>query len=343
MDEQQLTQLLTRFPDIHVLVVGDFFLDEYLLIDRRLSEISLETGLEAYQVVDARNSPGAAGTVSSNLRSLGVQVTTLGVISGDGRGYELRRRLMERGVNVEPLIVRDDRFTPTYTKPLVREADGRQHEIQRLDIKNRDPLPEEAEQAVIARLREFVPDVHGVIIGDQVQERNCGVITDRIRGELMALARTHPDTVFAADSRERIGLFRDVIIKPNRREAVQAVYPDRGSDASRSLLEACGEELYRRTGRPVFITVGAEGTLLFDAGGCDHIPAVPVRGPIDIVGAGDSVMAGLVSALCTGAEPAEAALVGNLVASITIQQIGATGTATRRQVLDRFREFSRPN
>jgi len=343
MDEQQLTQLLTRFPDIHVLVVGDFFLDEYLLIDRRLSEISLETGLEAYQVVDARNSPGAAGTVSSNLRSLGVQVTTLGVISGDGRGYELRRRLMERGVNVEPLIVRDDRFTPTYTKPLVREADGRQHEIQRLDIKNRDPLPEEAEQAVIARLREFVPDVHGVIIGDQVQERNCGVITDRIRDELMALARTHPDTVFAADSRERIGLFRDVIIKPNRREAVQAVYPDRGSDASRSLLEACGEELYRRTGRPVFITVGAEGTLLFDAGGCDHIPAVPVRGPIDIVGAGDSVMAGLVSALCTGAEPAEAALVGNLVASITIQQIGATGTATRRQVLDRFREFSRPN
>jgi len=343
MDEQQLTQLLTRFPDIHVLVVGDFFLDEYLLIDRRLSEISLETGLEAYQVVDARNSPGAAGTVSSNLRSLGVQVTTLGVISGDGRGYELRRRLMERGVNVEPLIVRDDRFTPTYTKPLVREADGRQHEIQRLDIKNRDPLPEEAEQAVIARLREFVPDVHGVIIGDQVQERNCGVITDRIRGELMALARTHPDTVFAADSRERIGLFRDVIIKPNRREAVQAVYPDRESDASRSLLEACGEELYRRTGRPVFITVGAEGTLLFDAGGCDHIPAVPVRGPIDIVGAGDSVMAGLVSALCTGAEPAEAALVGNLVASITIQQIGATGTATRRQVLDRFREFSRPN
>ncbi|MFQ5342416.1 MAG: bifunctional heptose 7-phosphate kinase/heptose 1-phosphate adenyltransferase, partial [Anaerolineae bacterium] len=325
----------------HVLVVGDFFLDEYLLIDRRLSEVSLETGLEAYQVVGVRSSPGAAGTVASNLRSLGVQVTTLGVIGGDGRGYELRRGLMERGVNVEQLIVRDDRFTPTYTKPLVREADGRQHEIQRLDIKNRDPLPEEAEQAVIARLREFVPDVHGVIIGDQVQERNCGVITDRVRDELMALARTQPDTVFAADSRERIGLFRNVIIKPNRHEVVQAVYPDRESDASRSLLEACGAELCWRTGRPVFITVGAEGILLSDAGGCEHIPAVPARGPIDIVGAGDSVMAGLVSALCAGAEPAEAALVGNLVASITVQQIGTTGTATRQQVLERFRAFSR--
>ena len=31
-------------------------------------------------------------------------------------------------------------------------------------------------------------------------------------------------------------------------------------------------------------------------------------------------------------------LVGNLVASLTIQQLGATGTATRAQVLARFEE-----
>ena len=342
MDENRLAQLLSRFPDIHVLVIGDFFLDEYLIIDRRLSETSLETGLEAYQVVETRDSPGAAGTVVSNLRSLGVQVTALGVVGDDGRGYELRRGLTERGVNVEPLIVRDDRFTPTYTKPLLREPDGRQHEIQRLDIKNRTPLAEEAEQAIIARLREFVPGVHGVIIADQVQEHNCGVVTDRVREEVMTLAQAHPDKVFAADSRERIGLFREVIIKPNRREAVRAVCPDRERDVDRTLLERCGAELYRRTGRPVFLTAGADGILLFDAEGHKHIPTVTVSGPVDIVGAGDSVMAGLVSALCAGAEPAEAALVGNLVASVTIQQIGTTGAATRRQVLDRFREFSRP-
>ena len=51
-------------------------------------------------------------------------------------------------------------------------------------------------------------------------------------------------------------------------------------------------------------------------------------------------MAGIVSALCCGATPVEAALVGNLVASITIQQIGTTGTATREQVLGRYREVS---
>jgi len=66
-----------------------------------------------------------------------------------------------------------------------------------------------------------------------------------------------------------------------------------------------------------------------------HVPGVRVSGPIDIVGAGDSTMAGIVSALCSGATLVEAAQVGNLVASITIQQIGTTGTATRQQVIER--------
>jgi sugar/nucleoside kinase (ribokinase family) len=52
-------------------------------------------------------------------------------------------------------------------------------------------------------------------------------------------------------------------------------------------------------------------------------------------------MAGIVSALCCGASPAEAAAVGNLVASITVQQIGTTGTATRKQVLERNKDVER--
>jgi sugar/nucleoside kinase (ribokinase family) len=45
-----------------------------------------------------------------------------------------------------------------------------------------------------------------------------------------------------------------------------------------------------------------------------------------------------VSALCCGATYTEAARLGTLVASITIQQIGTTGTATRTQVLERYKE-----
>ena len=101
---------------------------------------------------------------------------------------------------------------------------------------------------------------------------------------------------------------------------------------------SCGHELYQRSRRPVFLTVGADGILVFDGDGMTHVPGIRVQGPIDIVGAGDSTMAGIVSSLCCGATHAEAAMVGNLVASITVQQIGTTGTATREQVVERSRK-----
>jgi sugar/nucleoside kinase (ribokinase family) len=63
-----------------------------------------------------------------------------------------------------------------------------------------------------------------------------------------------------------------------------------------------------------------------------------VSGPIDVVGAGDSTSAGIACALAAGRTPEEAAAFGNLVASITIRQLGTTGTATPGQVRQRWRQ-----
>ena len=342
MDESRLKEILDKFEQAKALVVGDFFLDKYMVIDRALSEVSLETGLEAHQVVEVRCSPGAAGTVTSNLRALDVEVTALGVIGHDGEGYELKRGLLQRGVHIDPLIERDDLFTPTYTKPMMRELDGRDHETNRLDIKNRTPLARSVEDQILERLRTYVPQMDGVIVADQVQERNCGVVTDRVREEIARLAQKYPGIIFAADSRTRISLFREVIIKPNEREATLALHSDYTGEIDLGMAWESGQELFCRNGKPVFVTVGEEGILLFTEEGGEHIRAVPVRGDIDIVGAGDSVMAGIVASLCTGADPRDAALVGNLVASVIIQQVGTTGAASRQQVFDRFRSLSRP-
>jgi len=59
---------------------------------------------------------------------------------------------------------------------------------------------------------------------------------------------------------------------------------------------------------------------------------------LDIVGAGDSATSGIAAALLSGATTTEAAEVGNLVASITVQQLGTTGTASPNQILARCRE-----
>ena len=67
------------------------------------------------------------------------------------------------------------------------------------------------------------------------------------------------------------------------------------------------------------------------------VPAFRVEGPIDICGAGDASTAGIVLGLSLGLLPHEAALLGCAVSSITIQQIGVTGTATVSQVQKRLK------
>ena len=331
MQPQRLRALLDRFPSATVLVVGDFFLDKYLDLDPRLSEPSLETGLDAYQVVGVRTYPGAAGTVVNNLRALEVNVRVLGVIGEDGEGDDLLRGLGRIGVDGASLIRTPTRFTPTYLKPMLAAAAGPARELNRLDTKNRAPLPAELEARVLAGLDALLPAVQAVVISDQVSERNCGLITDRVRAALSAQARAWPGVHFAADSRERIAEFLDVIVKPNAREAARAT--------GQTDLLAAGQALFSRTGRAAIVTDGEQGAYVFDAHGRERVPTARVAGPIDVVGAGDSVMAGLTSALCAGATLAEAALVGNLTASITIQQLGVTGTASRAQVLARLEEI----
>jgi len=146
---------------------------------------------------------------------------------------------------------------------------------------------------------------------------------------------------FTADSRARIGLYHDVILKPNAREALTAVGQPITADpdpvADRAQIEAAGSRLYRRSGQPVFLTLGSEGILAFHQDGPTLVPAVKVRGPIDIVGAGDAALAGLTSALCAGATVSEAAEIACLAAGVTIRQIGTTGTASRRQIVDLHR------
>src|SRR5437660_4637298 len=106
LTESVLRQVLERIPSLTIGVLGDLFLDRYLDIDADLTEPSIETGLDAFQVVRVRSCPGAAGTIINNLVALGVgHVEPICVIGDDGEGYELRQALNRLpGVDSEALL-----------------------------------------------------------------------------------------------------------------------------------------------------------------------------------------------------------------------------------------------
>ncbi len=344
LPRRRLDELLRRFRRLHVAVVGDFFLDSYLDCDARLDEPSLETGRNCYQVVRTRRQAGAAGTVAANLVALGVgSVSAVGFCGEDGEGWELRRAMDGLGLRLEGFITAAGRFTPTYTKPCYVESDGRGwrvcEELERLDIKNRRPTPRALQESIAAALLAGMSRWHAIVVVDQVSEAACGVVTARIRRQLLQLSRRHPRTLFLADSRQRIDRFAGLPIKPNQHEAAAAL----GTRPARSIAAAVAQarRLSGRARRPVFLTLSARGMVVCVDGEAQHVPGFPIIDrPTDAVGAGDSTTAALICCLAAGATPVEAALVANLVGSVTVQQIGTTGTATPTQVRRRWKEVA---
>jgi bifunctional ADP-heptose synthase (sugar kinase/adenylyltransferase) len=339
LSDALIERILTTIPQRTIGVVGDLFLDRYLDIDAALTEPSIETGLDAYQVAGVRSFPGALGTIINNLVALGVgRIFPFAIIGDDGEGYELRLALrrMTR-VHAAGIVSWEGRRTPTYTKPMLCEGGKSPRELNRLDIKNRTPTPLAALEEVRTRLQGQLDRLDALIVLDQVSEAECGVIATPLREWLAEIGSRYPDKFILADSRERIGLFRNVHIKPNTAECLKAT----GLPADQWRLAI--RQLADRTQRSVFCTRGDEGMAVHQPGDAEiqSVSGCSVLGPIDIVGAGDSCSAGIVCAVVSGASHEEAAAFGNLIASITIQQIGVTGSASPEQVRARWLEVKK--
>jgi len=379
MQDDRLAEILAAFGGLRIAIVGDFFLDKYLDVDPSLAEVSIETGKTAHQVVAVRHSPGAAGTVAGNLAALGVRTLhAVGFCGNDGEGFELVADLEQLGCSVRHLHRAADRQTPTYLKPCDRTAPGLEGEHSRYDTKNRRPTSQALQRSIADSLAAVVAEVDAVIVADQVEEKDCGVITTRVaeaiaerarrvgrglgvagqgaggrdtsaeplpsplsplpsssRPQLLTPNSQLPSVLFWADSRRRIGQFRSVIVKPNQFEAVG--WENAPPDASVGIdeLVRAVTRLREQNGAPVVATRGPEGMLVSDPEPT-LVPGVRVPGPIDSTGAGDSATAGTVLALAAGATLPEAAVVGNLVASITVQQLATTGVARPDQLLPRL-------
>ncbi len=342
IEHAELNRILAALPGQTIGLVGDLFLDRYLELSADLHELSIETGLEAYQVARIRNCPGALGTVISNLAALGVgRIVPLSVIGDDGLGFDLMQAVRQvPGVNEAHVLKCGTRSTPTYTKPLRPTPSGQWDEWHRLDIRSREPLTEQTTADVCRHLEQLFHDADGIIVLDQVPEADWGVVNADVRERLAALSKQDPSKLLYVDSRTHLRHFRFGVLKGNRHELAEAVGVDANDDQA---VQGAAQQLTERTRQPVFCTLGELGLLVARPGAPQQrVAAYPVTGPVDIVGAGDSATAGLVTSLVAGADCVDAAEVANLIASITVQQLGTTGTASPQQVLDRWQECQTP-
>jgi len=330
----RLDEILHSCQVVKVGVVGDFTLDAYWYADMTRAELSRETPLFARPVVRETYSPGGAANVAWNLADLGVaRVEAFTAFGVDWRGELFRQVLGRLNISLEHSISAESWSTPLYGKVLLLNQNLAQEDA-RLDFINTHPLPAQAEAELLANLERAAAGLDALIVADY---QAVGVLSPGFRRSLNDLAQRSPDLRCVADSRQHIGSFAGMALKPNEIEAGRLLFPGReAASISASELEQGGLRLQAQAGRPVYITQGERGCLLCEAGRVSRLPAVALAPPIDPVGAGDTFVACLAACLAAGASAWEAGITATLAAAVTVKILHITGTASPQAILAQY-------
>jgi rfaE bifunctional protein kinase chain/domain len=333
MDTARFQALAERYANLRIAVLGDFCLDRYLEIDPDKREVSLETGLPVHNVVNVRAQPGGAGTILNNLSALGIgTIHPVGFAGEDGEGYELWKALERRpGVQLQHFVRTVQRRTFTYCKPLVLSPGKSPVELNRLDSKNWTPTPALVQGSILSRLLSLASNLDALLILDQVDIPETGVVTQKVLATIKTIAAENPGLLILADSRRGLRGFPPVIFKMNAGEL--SALTGAASNLGLQELKEAAAALARDHGRNVFVTLAERGIIgATPMGQFEHVPSLPLRGEIDIVGAGDAVSANLAAALAAGATLREALEIASAAASVVIHKLGTTGTASTAEI-----------
>jgi rfaE bifunctional protein kinase chain/domain len=323
-DDEERPRLLSWVPKLagrRVLVIGDLCLDEYLI--GRADRLSREAPVPVLEFQQRFTVPGAAANPALNIVALGSRAVVVGVVGDDEAGFMLRERLMERGVDVEGIVVDPTRPTTVKMRVLAELSLRFPQQIVRIDRQERRPLGQRTRRKLLAVLRDRAPEVDAVLFSDY----RSGVVDALMVRETLRLSAAHGCLV-TADSQGELRKFRDLmLVRCNREEAELAL--GRALRTEEALERALRELQRRLRAQGVVVTLGGDGMALVDAHGAfDCFPAANRSEVFDTTGAGDTVIAVLTLACAAGAPLREAAQLANVAAGIVVRRLGnATPTA----------------
>lgn len=317
----RLFDLLDRFQQGRVLVVGDLGLDEFLT--GQVERISREAPVLILRHDKTDQVPGGGANAVYNFAKLGAQIKAAGLVGKDDQGKALRHIFEAAGIDTSGILEDSDRPTVTKTRISGHSRQSVTQQIVRVDRKS-DELPSLELQTQLAEyIRQQLTQVDAVVCSDY----GDGTLTPSV----IEAALSHPLSV--VDSQKSIKHYVGAtIFTPNLPEAELAVgYPLgklSGDSTNENTVHQAGRDLLEVTqAKQILITRGGDGMSLFDRDGTvEHIPAFNRTDVFDVTGAGDTVVAALTLGLTAGATPWEAAVLGNLAASIVVRQFGTTTT-----------------
>jgi len=307
--------LLASLAGRRILVVGDLFLDEYLV--GKATRLSREAPIPVLEFVHRFTLPGGAANPAHNIAALGGIALQVGVVGKDAAGRLLLRHLRRVGVGIEGVVTDPSRSTTTKTRLMAQGFLRFPQQVARLDRLDRRPLDTTVQAALLDYLTRAIPTVDAVLLSDY----KVGIVNEEVVAVCLSTARRHGKLV-TVDSQGDLAKFSGCdLVKCNAAEAQAALNRPliREADfrqATALLLESLGA-------RYIVITRGAEGMSLQGRDvpyAC--LPAANRSEVYDVTGAGDTVIAVLTLGLAAGADLVTAARLANVAAGLVVRKLG---------------------
>ncbi len=321
----ELFDLIDRFTDTRVLVVGDIILDEYVWGD--VSRISPEAPVPVVEIKEETKRLGGAANVVNNILSLGGRSCLCGIIGDDDPGRYLIETISGLGINTNGIVADPYRNTSVKTRVVARNQ-----QVVRFDRETRKPVSPDMTRKMIEFIKKELKDINAIIVADYGK----GMITSLMMTELRNLI-SDTNIILAVDPKPiNFEHYRGIdVITPNHHEAGAFL---RFEISDEETLIRAGEYMLKELEcRAVLITQGKDGMTLFEAGSkpC-HIPTV-ARKVFDVSGAGDTVIGALSLALASGMDRKSAAVIANYAAGIVVGEVG-TSVVTVNQLKEAIRD-----
>lgn len=329
LNQTRISEIFTKIKQLKVAVIGDFAVDFYYEIAQKTGEISLETNKEVFWAKNPKTSLGGAGNVCANLASLGVgNINPFGIVGNDIFGREMKSLLNNIDADIENIIVLNNWNTCTYTKPIDQNI-----EQNRIDFGTYNSIEDDIFGSLLENLEKQLPKLDLIIINQQFPKP---ILTEIRIEKLNNLFKKYPNCMAVADLRTNGLAIRNSILKVNVSELAQLLSIDYLDEENSLNCEKNIIKLAEKIDCKILLTRGKAGIMFCDKIKIYHSNTIEINNEIDTVGAGDTVVASFATAYKSSSNIVESLEFANLAASVSIQKLKQTGTASEAEILKLF-------
>lgn len=299
-----------QFPSKKIVIVGDLVADQFLY--GTIARVSREAPVFILRHNETETLAGGAANAAVNAASLGGRAVLIGLAGKDANGDALLEKLHKSKVDCRYILQSEKFQTTTKVRVLAGQHYAPRQQVIRIDYENSKTIDAELQNQLKENFSAAAGDANAIIFSDY----NYGVANAEIIkiAKETAAKRKIP---FLVDSRFGLREFKGATTATPNQEEVEQILGKNFTE--RDCAELCRELDFQS----LLVTCGNKGMFLVETGKqLARFDAVGAKEPVDVTGAGDTVIAAYALGLASGLIFADAANLANHAGGIVVMKKG---------------------